>query len=188
MINPLNIKRIFMKRLWTPWRMSYIKKEVSEPDSGECLFCRILRSDDDAAEHILYRGERSFVTLNLYPYNNGHLLVVPHQHTGSLEDLKEETLTELMRLAQQSVALLRTAYKPDGFNLGINQGRPAGAGIADHLHLHVVPRWNGDTNYMTVIAETRLIPEWVDDTYAHLRGLWVDLFGDYDDEGDHDEQ
>jgi ATP adenylyltransferase len=106
-------------------------------------------------------------------------MVVPHQHTGSLEDLKEETLSELMRLAQQSVTLLRTAYKPDGFNLGINQGLPAGAGITDHLHLHVVPRWNGDTNYMTVIGETRLIPEWVDDTYAHLRGLWVDLFGDH---------
>lgn len=167
-----------MKRLWTPWRMSYIKRGLSKPDSSECLFCRKLHSDQDVAEHMLYRGKRSFITLNLYPYNNGHLLIVPHQHTGSLEDLDEQTLTELMQLAQQSVTLLRTAFQPDGFNLGINQGQPAGAGIAEHLHLHVVPRWNGDTNFMMVIGETRLIPEWIDDTYAHLHGLWVDLFGD----------
>jgi ATP adenylyltransferase len=161
--------------LWTPWRMPYLKGESPGHD-GECIFCHKAHSDDDAAEHVLARGERCFVTLNLYPYNNGHLMVVPYQHVGKLDELDEATLTELMSLTQQAIRVLRAAYNPDGFNIGINQGQAAGAGVAAHLHQHVVPRWTGDTSYMTVIAETRTIPEWIDETYARLHALWDEMF------------
>lgn len=156
--------------------MPYLKGESQTDSDDECIFCRKARLKDDAAQHVLARGEWCFVTLNLYPYNNGHLMIAPMQHVGRLDDLDEATLTELMILTQQAIRVLRAAYNPQGFNIGINQGQVAGAGIADHLHQHVVPRWAGDTSYMTVIAETRTIPEWIDDTYTLLRKLWDELF------------
>ena len=162
--------------LWTPWRMPYLLGESGAAADG-CLFCRM--ADDpvqDDAHHMLHRGEHCFVTLNLYPYNNGHLMVIPYQHTGHLIALPGTTAAEMMVLAQQAEHVLETAYSPEGYNLGINQGAAAGAGIAEHLHLHIVPRWGGDTNFMTVVGETRVIPEWIDQTYARLKSIWREQF------------
>ncbi len=159
-----------MDHLWTPWRMPYLKRDNSGND--ECIFCRKTRSTDDAAEHILFRGEHCFVTLNLYPYNNGHLMIVPYRHAPSLEELDVPTLTEMMTLTQQAIRVLRAAYSPQGYNIGINLGEVAGAGVAGHVHQHVVPRWAGDTNYITIIGQTRTIPEWIDETYRRLHTLW----------------
>lgn len=164
-----------MDHLWTPWRMPYLKNGSTD-SSGQCIFCAKAGSADDAASHVLRRGTHCFVTLNLYPYNNGHLMVAPYAHVAALEELDVDTLTELMVLTQQALRVLRAAYQPHAFNVGINQGTAAGAGIADHLHQHVVPRWHGDTNYMTVVGQTRVIPEWIDETYRVLKALWDDLF------------
>lgn len=167
-----------MDRLWTPWRMPYLQgNEVDECDEMEkiCVFCRKIDADD-AAEHVLARYEHVFVTLNLYPYNNGHLMVVPWRHVASPEDLPLEALVDLMVTTNRAMAVLREAYNPQAFNMGANIGAEAGAGIEGHFHLHVVPRWGGDTNYMTVVAGTRVIPEWIDDTYRQLREIWGRLF------------
>jgi ATP adenylyltransferase len=161
-----------MDHLWTPWRMAYLKG--NNPHGDECLFCRKIHGGDDAVEHVVYRGQRVYVTLNLYPYNNGHLMIVPYQHTATLEELDQATVAELMTVTQQAIRVLKLAYNPQAFNIGINQGQAAGAGVADHLHQHVVPRWAGDTNYLTVVGHTRTIPEWIDDTYRLLRRLWDD--------------
>jgi ATP adenylyltransferase len=164
-----------MNRLWTPWRMNYL--ENGPPGGGEgCLFCDKIAANDDAAHHVLYRGEHGYVTLNLYPYNNGHLMVVPYAHVPSLEELDTPTLTEIMTLTSRAMQVLRKAYHPEGFNVGINIGAAAGAGVAGHLHQHIVPRWHGDTNYMATLAETRIIPEWIDETYARLRAVWLEIF------------
>ncbi len=127
---------------------------------------------DDQAHHVVFRGAHCFVTLNLYPYNNGHLMVLPYRHLSTLQELDEEELVELMLITQQALRVLHQAYNPQGYNIGINQGQVAGAGIVGHLHQHVVPRWGGDTNYLTVIGETRTIPEWIDQTYVQLRQIW----------------
>jgi ATP adenylyltransferase len=163
-----------MDHLWTPWRMTYLT-EGSAGD-GECVFCDKLKSTDDAANHILYRGQHCFVTLNLFPYNNGHLMVVPNRHISALEELDEAEVSELMHITQLTLHVLKAAFNPQGFNIGINQGQVAGAGIAAHLHQHVVPRWGGDTNFTSVISETRVIPEWIDQTYTRLHAVWADLF------------
>ncbi|MCD6289712.1 MAG: HIT domain-containing protein [Anaerolineae bacterium] len=153
-----------MERLWTPWRMPYLVSEKS----STCIFCQKVQATDDRAAHVLTRGRHGFVTLNLYPYNNGHLMVVPYAHVPSLEDLPPETLTELMLLVNRSLTILRFAFRPHGFNLGVNLGKVAGAGIEEHVHIHIVPRWEADTNFMPIVAETRVIPEWIDDTYDRL--------------------
>ena len=163
-----------MDHLWTPWRMTYLT-EGSAGD-GECVFCAKLKGSDDAASHILYRGQHCFVTLNLFPYNNGHLMVVPNRHISALEELDEAEVGELMHITQLTLHVLKAAFNPQGFNIGINQGQVAGAGIAAHLHQHVVPRWGGDTNFTSVISETRVIPEWIDQTYTRLHAVWADLF------------
>jgi ATP adenylyltransferase len=150
--------------------MSYLKR--TPPNEPTCIFCSKVEEDNDAKNHILYRGDCCFVILNLYPYNNGHLMVVPYQHTSKLEDLEEATLAEIMMLTQKAVEILRAAYDPQGFNIGINLGTAAGAGIAAHIHQHVVPRWNGDTNFVSIIGQTRIIPEWIDETYSQLRERW----------------
>lgn len=153
------------QRLWAPWRMEYIEG----PKPGECIFCAKPVAGDDEAAHIVWRGDRCFVMLNTYPYNNGHLMISPYEHVGSIEDLDEATLLELMRLAQRALAALREVYGPEGFNLGINQGKVAGAGVEDHAHLHIVPRWGADTNFMPVIGSTRVLPQSLADSYAALR-------------------
>ena len=154
-----------MKQLWAPWRMPYLKK--GEPKG--CIFCEKIRRKDDRSNLILYRGLRTFVMMNLYPYSNGHLLVTPYRHVGSIEGLDLPTLTDLMRTTQRAITALRLVFKPDAFNLGVNQGREAGAGIESHVHLHIVPRWNGDTNFMPVLNDTRVIPEDLKSSYDKLR-------------------
>ncbi len=156
--------------MWSPWRMTYISAEhTGDHDGPSCVFCDLPGRRDDERTYILYRGARAFVIMNLYPYNNGHLMMVPYAHVDSLADLDEATLTELMTLAQRSQAVVQERMRPQGFNLGINQGRAAGAGIADHVHMHLVPRWVGDTNFMPVMGDVRVMPQHLDETYALLR-------------------
>jgi ATP adenylyltransferase len=154
-----------MKRLWSPWRMTYLTEERPQG----CIFCLKAAERSDAENLIVWRGERAFIMLNRYPYNAGHLMVIPYVHVASVEDLPAETLTELMLLVNRSLAALRRAMAPEAFNIGANLGRAAGAGIADHVHMHVVPRWEGDTNFMPVFADVRVIPEFLADTYRKVR-------------------
>jgi ATP adenylyltransferase len=155
-----------MDRLFTPWRLAYVS-EASRSDPG-CIFCDALARIDEEPL-VVHRGRRTFVILNKYPYNNGHVMVVPHRHTGELGALDADELAEMMALAQLVEKALTAMYRPHGFNLGLNIGKPAGAGVLDHLHLHVVPRWNGDTNFMTVLGETRVLPEELGATADRLR-------------------
>ena len=155
--------------MWSPWRMSYVSAEKGAgPDGAACVFCDLPSRHDDARSYILYRGARAFVIMNLYPYNNGHLMVVPYAHVDALGALDEPTLTEMMTLAQRSQAVVGEAMRPQGFNLGINQGRAAGAGIAEHIHMHVLPRWAGDTNFMPTLGNVRVMPQHLDETYQLL--------------------
>lgn len=149
--------------------MPYLQGEETLPE--ECIFCHNARLDDRRA-HIVHRGQLCYVILNRFPYNNGHLMVVPYQHAPSLECFNSETLTEMMMLTQLSLQVLQSAYEPEGFNVGMNIGEASGAGIAEHAHLHVVPRWTGDTNYLTTVGKTRTIPEWMDQTYERLRPVF----------------
>jgi ATP adenylyltransferase len=149
--------------------MAYIGAEhAGDYERPACVFCDMVARHDDARTYIVHRGERAFVVMNLYPYNNGHLMIVPYAHVDSLRLLAEPDLLEVMTLAQRSQAVLEEAMRPQGFNLGMNQGRPAGAGIADHVHLHLVPRWIGDTNFMPVLGDVRVMPQHLDETYALL--------------------
>ena len=154
-----------MKRLWSPWRMEYLT--VERPRG--CVFCLPEPAERDAENLVLLRGERAFAMLNRYPYNPGHLMVIPYVHVPSIEDLPAETLTEMMLLVNRCLGALRRAMAPDAFNVGANLGRVAGAGIADHVHIHVVPRWEGDTNFMPVLADVRVIPELLADTYRKVK-------------------
>lgn len=154
-----------MQRLWTPWRMEYI---VSDKQSG-CIFCSALAQQNDRETYIVYRAQHSFAMLNKYPYNNGHLMIVPYQHSADLNALGSETQLELMQLIARATQWLTTSSKPDGFNIGMNLGKAGGAGVTEHLHFHVVPRWVGDTNYMSIVGGTRVIAEWLDDTWQRLR-------------------
>ena len=129
---------------------------------GGCIFC-------ERGDYVVANGERCFVMLNAYPYNNGHLMVSPVDHVGSVEDLDDDALLELMRLTRRSISVLREAYSPEGYNLGVNQGKIAGAGFDDHIHLHVVPRWGADTNFMPVIGDTRVLPQSLDDSYRDIK-------------------
>ena len=166
-----------MEHLWSPWRMAYLRNEeaASNPGLTGCIFCDLPASGDDAPSLIVHRGERAYVVLNRYPYNNGHMLIVPFAHVPSLEQLDEPTLTELMRLTNQALAALRAMYEPEAFNIGANIGAAAGAGIADHVHLHVVPRWAGDTNFMTSVNGVRVIPEDLQETYRLARAHWPSM-------------
>ena len=144
--------------LWAPWRIEYILA----PKDGECIFCEAAAGHEPHARWVVDRGEHCFTILNAYPYGPGHVLVAPRRHIGELEDLTGEEMLELMVFARRAVAAQREAMAPDGFNIGLNLGKVAGAGIADHLHLHVVPRWGGDTNFMPVLADTRVVPQSLD--------------------------
>ncbi len=150
-------------------------KFILAKKTADCIFCEKPRQDRDRENYILHRGQHCFIILNAFPYTNGHLMVVPYAHVGDVLELAEEALTEMMQLVQQSVAALRKAMRPDGFNIGINLGHCAGAGIADHVHMHVVPRWAGDTNFMPVLGETRLIPELLSQTYDRLLAAGITL-------------
>ena len=160
-----------MEIKWTPWRSEYIKRDA-EAGSSACPLCNAHASRDDRRLLVLARGASTFVMMNLYPYNPGHLMVVPYEHTSEFDTLPSAVATELIGLAQRCTTVLSDAMKPHGFNLGMNLGRGAGAGIDEHLHLHVVPRWNGDTNFMPLIGGVKLVPEAIDDTYAALRPIF----------------
>ncbi len=158
-----------MEHLWAPWRMPYILGEKGPPADVGCILCDKPKEKKDKANLILYRGEMGFVMMNLYPYNNGHLMVCPYQHAASLEALDEPVLQSLMLLLKKSEIALKKSSKPDGINIGLNLGRAAGAGIEQHLHFHLVPRWGGDTNFMAVTSNTRVVPEGLEATYKRLK-------------------
>ena len=153
-----------MKHLWSPWRLEYL----TAPKVEGCVFCHAAERSDDRENLVLLRGERAFLILNRYPYNNGHFMVVPYAHVPSLEDLGAPTLTEMMLLLKRGLAALRATLVPDGFNIGANLGQVAGAGIEEHVHLHAVPRWEGDTNFMPVIGDMRVVPQTWLQTYDEL--------------------
>lgn len=154
-----------MDRLWATWRMGYI---TGEKESG-CVFCRIVSDDRDEENLVLHRGAHCFAVMNLYPYNNGHIMVIPYSHISDLSLLKDEECSELMKTVRFFSKIIKKAINPEGMNIGMNIGRSGGAGIADHLHIHIVPRWTGDSNFMPIIGETRVISEHIKETYGKLR-------------------
>jgi ATP adenylyltransferase len=158
------------ERLWAPWRLQYIKGDKTD----ECIFCTKPGLDDESAL-IVRRGQHCFVMLNAYPYTSGHVMVAPYEHVADLERLAAPVADELMALTQESIKAIRSAYRPEGFNVGANLGTVAGAGVAGHVHFHVVPRWEGDTNLMTVIGEVRVLPEALDDTQRNLKEAFARL-------------
>lgn len=165
-----------MERLWSPWRLDYVSRAGDA--GGECVFCAALAGAETSrpgSSPIVARAATCFVILNLYPYNNGHVMVVPNRHVGSLAEASAAELGELMTMAQRAEIALTEAYGPHGMNLGMNLGRPAGAGIPGHLHLHVVPRWDGDTNFMTVVGTTRVVPETPPRTLERLAPIFKRL-------------
>ena len=158
------------ERIWAPWRLQYIKGEKSD----ECIFCTKPALEDESAR-IVRRGDRCFVMLNAFPYTSGHVMVAPYEHIADLAALDEQTAGELIALTQESIKAIRGAYGPEGFNVGANLGTVAGAGVADHVHMHVVPRWEGDTNFMSVIGEVRVLPESLEDTQRNLKEAFASL-------------
>lgn len=160
-----------MERLWSPWRYEYIASGGADSSKPRgCVFCSIHSDPEhDEANFVLHRASHSFVVLNIYPYISGHLLIVPNEHVGELDAATKETTDELMDLAKGCQTALRAVYAPEGFNLGMNLGKPAGAGIVDHIHIHILPRWTGDSNFMSTIGDTRVIPEDLETTYRKLR-------------------
>lgn len=158
-----------MERLWSPWRLAYV---TGTGNAQGCIFC------EAADDLVLIRGRLSYVMLNLYPYNSGHLMVVPNQHVGSLAAMSRDERDELMRFTRHAEMALTEAYKPQGLNVGINLGRPAGAGVLDHLHVHLVPRWTGDTNFMSVVGHVRVLPEELGETAKRLRPIFERLAHD----------
>jgi ATP adenylyltransferase len=162
-----------VERLWSPWRLKYVT-DASSSDTP-CIFCAALERAADTDPLMLYRGEACFVILNLFPYNNGHLMVTPNRHVASLAGLTDGELSELARLTRAAELAIQEAYHPHGLNIGVNLGRSAGAGIVDHMHVHVVPRWSGDTNFMTVVGETRVLPEELSATSQRLKPIFARL-------------
>ncbi len=161
-----------MERLWSPWRSKYIdsfsKKE--EGKEHECVFCEKLAQKEDEKNYVVYRGPLAAIIMNIFPYNSGHMMVVPYSHKGSFEELTDDENLDVMRQTGLTIKLLRLTSNPEGFNFGANLGRISGAGIADHVHFHVVPRWNGDVNFMPVLADAKVISEGLDQTYKKLTG------------------
>jgi ATP adenylyltransferase len=159
------------ERLWAPWRLSYIERAAAAGPRGGCIFVDLPAENDDRKNLILHRGEHAFVMLNAFPYTNGHLMVAPYRHTSDLAELTEADAQDIHRLLTASVRWITAAYHPHGFNIGVNLGRAAGAGIPDHLHWHIVPRWEGDTNFMGVVGEVRVLPQSLEESYDRLRAI-----------------
>jgi len=155
-----------MEQIWAPWRIKYIQME--KPQS--CILCDKPKENDDALNYILYRGKKNFIIMNCYPYNGGHLMVAPYRHIASLEELTDEELHEHFETVRRSIKVLKKVFKPDGFNTGMNIGGVAGAGIGGHIHTHIVPRWQGDTNFMPILGNTKVINEALTETYEKLKG------------------
>jgi ATP adenylyltransferase len=156
-----------MDRLWSPWRYSY----VADPGASQkaCIFCEKAADDRDSENYIVHRAAKNFVMLNLYPYTSGHVMIAPYKHVSTLGEADDETLSEMILLARDTEKLLRTEYKAKGVNAGLNLGEAAGAGVVDHIHMHLLPRWPGDVNFMTAIGETRVLPEDLGTTYQRMR-------------------
>lgn len=154
------------ERLWAPWRLRYIERKDGPPG---CFFVELPKQDDDRGNLILFRGETAFVMLNAFPYTNGHLMIAPYRHTADIEGMSDPELLEINRLVARACGWIRKTYGPDGFNVGVNLGAAAGAGVPDHVHWHVVPRWSGDTNFMTTVGDVRVMPEDLTATYDRLR-------------------
>ena len=163
-----------METLWAPWRSEYINKnnDNEKPVRSSCVFCDALQTTDDQECHIIYRGQVSFVILNKFPYNNGHMLVMPNRHISRPDMMTDEERIEIMNLIVKAQTVLYKVYNPHGVNIGANIGEAAGAGIAQHMHFHVLPRWNADANFMTTIANTRVIPESLEETWTKIRSAW----------------
>jgi len=155
-----------MKQIWAPWRIEYI--QMQKPEG--CILCDKPKQKDDVANYILYRGDNNFVMMNSYPYNPGHLMIAPYRHVAHLEELTDGERHEHFDMVSRNIKLLKEVFSPAGFNIGMNIGRVAGAGIDDHIHTHIVPRWQGDTNFMPVIADVRVMPEALAETYDKLKG------------------
>ena len=155
-----------MKQLWAPWRMTYIENHDKEEG---CVFCNAQAKEDSAENLIAFRGERAYVILNRYPYTSGHLMVIPFAHKPNLEELDSATRAEMIELASRCTTALKSIYNPQGFNVGVNIGEAAGAGVKEHVHIHIVPRWKGDTNFMSALGGTRVIPEDLEVTYQRVR-------------------
>jgi ATP adenylyltransferase len=155
-----------MDRLWSPWRYRYVSTART---AGGCIFCEKAASSDDRGNFVVLRAERNFLLLNLYPYTSGHLMVAPYQHVATLEDAEPATLEEMMGLTARAERALREVYHPGGLNIGMNLGECAGAGVAGHIHMHVLPRWLGDASFMTTVGETRVLPETLETTYDRLK-------------------
>lgn len=158
-----------MKHLWSPWRMNYIANHKKEAD---CVFCHAQAMSDGEENLIALRGKLSYVILNRFPYTSGHLMVIPFEHVSTLEELDAETRAEMMELTSRSMTVLRGLYKPHGFNMGANIGEAAGAGVLGHVHIHIVPRWVGDTNFMSSVGETRVLPETLEETYRRVKAAF----------------
>ncbi len=160
-----------MDYLWSPWRMEYI---LAPKTDESCIFCEGLKQEDGADNLIVHRGKNAFVMLNRFPYTSGHLMIVPYEHQPSLELLEATSRADVMELAARAVKVLQQVYAPQGFNLGMNIGNAAGAGISEHVHLHVVPRWVGDTNFMSSVSQVRVLPELLEETYRKVKEAWGD--------------
>ena len=158
-----------MNHLWSPWRMTYIENDKEE---NGCVFCNAQAQADSAENLIAHRGEHAYVILNRYPYTSGHLMVLPFVHVSNLEELESATRAEMMELTSRCTTILKNIYKPQGFNVGVNIGEAAGAGVLGHVHIHIVPRWMGDTNFMSAIGETRVLPEALDETYQRVKAAF----------------
>ncbi len=156
------------ERIWAPWRLEYVKDASKDEEQG-CIFCVKPAEEDDEACLIVHRGKRCFVIMNLFPYTNGHVMVAPFEHVARIQDLDEATVAEMMALSQRTMTAIDEIYAPHGYNVGFNQGRVAGAGVEHHIHLHVVPRWGGDTNFMPVLGDTRVMNQSLSDSYDQLR-------------------
>jgi ATP adenylyltransferase len=161
-----------MEQLWAPWRMKYVN---NQEHSGTCVFCDATRHEDGLENLVVYRKQYAFVILNRFPYTSGHLMVVPFAHQSSIEELEAATRGEMMELINQAMQVLRAEYHPEAFNLGANIGAAAGAGIAEHVHFHVVPRWAGDTNFMSAVGDTRVIPEELSESYRRIVERWKSM-------------
>ena len=158
-----------MDHLWTPWRMKYI---LEHHDYEDCIFCEAARAEQDGENLVFYRGEQAFMILNRYPYTSGHVMCVPYAHEARLHDLQREARVEIMELVSKAVQVLQVVYSPEGFNVGLNLGEIAGAGVEEHLHMHIVPRWQGDTSFMSAVGQTRVLPESLPDTFRRVKEAW----------------
>lgn len=157
------------ERIWAPWRLTYIEQAPKEEGGSGCIFVDLPQQDDDRKNLILFRGSHAFVMLNAYPYTNGHLMVAPYRHTANIRELTDPELLQINQLIVKCIEWITAAYRPEGFNIGANLGKVAGAGIPDHIHWHIVPRWAGDTNFMTTVAEARVLPQSLDESWLRLR-------------------